>query len=65
MQTMCSGSYPLIEEQARALQAEPGMPEWSLPIYVKKIETINLMIMCIMIEAFRRKLEKLYGKGEI
>ena len=58
MKALCAGAYPSIEEQARRLQSEPGMPEWSLPTYVKQIEAINMALALILVENFRRKLAK-------
>jgi hypothetical protein len=61
MQCLCGGHYPSIEEQARRLHDEAGMPEWSLPIYIGLIETINLCLMTILIEAHRRNLRHMRG----
>lgn len=56
MRCMCAGIYPSIEEQARRLHDEPGMPEWSMETYIAKIEATNLNLLAIIIEAFRRRL---------
>jgi hypothetical protein len=56
MACMCAGSYPSIEDQARVLHNEPGMPEWSMRTYVKSIEAINMLLMTIYIEHLRPNL---------
>ena len=61
MRCLCGGPYPSIEEQARRLQSEPGMPEWSVQTYVGWVEAVNEVLMMILIEQRRRSLEKRSG----
>jgi hypothetical protein len=61
MQSLCGGPYPSIEQQARRLQSEPGMPEWSLAVYASWCEGVNAVLVLILIESFRRSLAKRLG----
>jgi len=56
MRCLCGGHYPSIEEQARRLQNEAGMPEWSLKNYIGLIEAINWTLFSILLDHFKRKL---------
>lgn len=57
MRAMCSGPYPSIERQARALRDEPGMPDWPIEHYVAWLEAINETLFWIYVRHLQGRIE--------
>lgn len=55
MQCLCEGPYPSIEQQARTLHDEHGMPEWGMPRYRLLVQQVNEMLLGVVIAAMQKR----------